>query len=130
MDVGNPHAVVNLASGEDLDMINLALPPDVSEEAFPDGVNVEFVFPVAEHAVRMRVHERGAGETPSCGTGTVAVAAAQARRSGLTSGTWRIIVPGGEVEVELDDGEAWLTGPAEIVARGTVRVPLMEGDRS
>ncbi len=130
VDVGNPHAVVNLDSDEDLDSIDLAVPPVVSEEIFPAGVNVEFVLPLAEQVVRMRVHERGVGETPSCGTGTVAVAAAQARSLGLLSGTWRIIVPGGEVEVELDNGEAWLTGPAEIVARGTVRVPSLEGDRS
>ncbi len=130
VDVGNPHAVVNLDSDEDLDSIDLAVPPVVSEEIFPAGVNVEFVLPVAEQVVRMRVHERGVGETPSCGTGTVAVAAAQARSLGHLSGTWRIIVPGGEVEVELDNGEAWLTGPAEIVARGTVRVPSLEGDRS
>lgn len=126
VDVGNPHAVVHLDPDVDLDQIDLRNPPGVSAETYPNGVNVEVVVPLGENAVRMRVHERGVGETPSCGTGTVAAAAADARRLGLTSGTWRVLVPGGEVDVELRDGQAWLSGPAEIVARGVVRLPREE----
>lgn len=120
VDVGNPHAVVHLGVDESLGQLDLRDAPGFSPELFPHGVNVEFVQPLADLAVAMRVYERGVGETPSCGTGTVAAAAADASRLGLASGTWRVLVPGGEVEVELANGEAWLTGPAVIVARGIV----------
>jgi diaminopimelate epimerase len=63
----------------------------------------------------MRVHERGSGETRSCGTGAVAAAAAAAHGS---DGTWAVRVPGGDLAVTLEAGRAWLTGPAVIVAEG------------
>ncbi|WP_232548286.1 diaminopimelate epimerase [Propioniciclava soli] len=127
VDVGNPHAVVWL-EGDDLDGLDLTRPPVwTPREAFPDGVNIEFVAPVGDHHVRMRVFERGVGETASCGTGTVAVAAALADRGeNQSESTWRVDVPGGSVEVTLRDGDAWLTGPAEIVARGDVAWPQEE----
>jgi diaminopimelate epimerase len=82
-------------------------------------VNVEFVTPAAEGAVSMRVHERGVGETRSCGTGTVAVAAAVL---GGREGELAVDVPGGRVRVRLTCGAgvctATLTGPAELVASG------------
>lgn len=90
---------------------------------FPAGVNVEFIAPAGEGRVTMRVHERGVGETESCGTGTVAAATAAATAAGRNEGTWTVTVPGGEVEVELAGGEAWLTGPAAIVARGVLEWP-------
>ncbi|RCK71389.1 diaminopimelate epimerase [Desertihabitans brevis] len=127
VDVGNPHAVVVLDDGpETPSLTSLDLRPAPRwepAERFPDGVNVELVEVVDERHLRMRVHERGSGETMSCGTGTVAVAAAQAATLGATEGTWRVDVPGGTVTVELADGRAWLTGPAEIVARGEVLLP-------
>ncbi len=64
----------------------------------------------------MRVHERGSGETRSCGTGAVAAAAAAASGSG--DGVWEVSVPGGGLTVTLAAGHAWLTGPAVIVAEG------------
>jgi diaminopimelate epimerase len=64
----------------------------------------------------MRVHERGSGETRSCGTGACAAAVASA---GAGQGRWRVDVPGGELEVSRDEeGRVYLTGPALIVARG------------
>ncbi|MFT3875039.1 MAG: diaminopimelate epimerase [Propioniciclava sp.] len=128
VDVGNPHAVVLLDAGEDLGALDLTRAPVwTPAERFPHGVNVEFVDDLGAHEVRMRVFERGVGETDSCGTGTVAAASATARAHGQTDGTWTVHVPGGQVEVELRGGEAWLTGPAVIVARGSVRLPG-EGD--
>lgn len=81
VNMGNPHAVAfvaDLAQAGDL-----YSPPPVSPEgAYPDGVNVEFVVDRGPRHVAMRVHERGSGETRSCGTGACAVAVATARRDG------------------------------------------------
>ena len=74
--VGNPHLACVV--DEPLAGIDLTAPPAVDQEAFPDGVNVEFVRLAGEHAISMRVYERGSGETMSCGTGAVAAAAAAA----------------------------------------------------
>ena len=127
VDVGNPHAVVLLGEGDALASLDLGDAPEWTPRAnFPHGVNVEFVDELAEDRVRMRVFERGVGETESCGTGTVAVASAVARAHGKTEGRWTVEVPGGEVVVDLAGGEAWLTGPAVIVARGHVDLPREE----
>jgi diaminopimelate epimerase len=124
--VPNPHAVVFV---DDLaDAGDLAVAPDLAPEAvFPEGVNVEFVVARGPNHVAMRVHERGVGETLSCGTGACAVAWAARRRDGdAGSGetSWRVDVPGGTVHVtETEAGSLMLTGPADLVARGTVLLP-------
>jgi diaminopimelate epimerase len=121
VDVGNPHAV---SFGTGVATLDLTRPPRWEPEAaFGEGVNCEFVEPVGERHVAMRVHERGVGETRSCGTGTVAAAAAANAREHGGDGTWTVDVPGGRVEVELARGEAWLTGPAVLVAHGEVTLP-------
>jgi diaminopimelate epimerase len=116
-DVGNPHlvCVTDTPVGE----LDLSAPPSVDRALFPHGVNVEFVNPAGPGAIRMRVHERGVGETRSCGTGTVAaVAVALAGRPGELT----VSVPGGQVRVVVsgtgDDRTATLTGPAALVAAG------------
>lgn len=119
IDVGNPHAAVVLAPGE-LDGIDLTTEPGYPEHVFPLRANVEFVEPVGAHHVRMRVWERGVGETFSCGTGTVAAAVAAAAAAGERTGSWRVDPPGGSLLVELTAEQAHLTGPAVIVARGKV----------
>jgi len=122
VDVGNPHVVCLLGEGDELDALSLALPPTWEPaEAFPAGVNVEFVEQVGPRHIRMRVFERGVGETLSCGTGTVAAAAAVAAVAG-ERGTWRVDVRGGTLQVGLDDDEVTLTGPAVLVARGSITV--------
>lgn len=68
----------------------------------------------------MRVHERGVGETRSCGTGTVAAAAAALRYDGAASGVVRVRILGGAVEVRIEDEHAWLRGPSVLVAHGTI----------
>ena len=124
VDVGNPHAVVLLPPGTDLTGLDLRRAPRWSPaEAYPQGVNVEFVVPTGADEVAMRVYERGSGETMSCGTGTVAAAAAYARSTGRSEGIFTVTVPGGRVEVELALGEAVLSGPAVIVATGRVHLP-------
>ena len=119
VDVGNPHAVVLLEPGQDLAGLDLSVQPHWSpEERFPNGVNCEFVDVLGPGHARLRVHERGVGETMSCGTGTVAVAARLAADEGREHGSYVIDVPGGRVTVDLTPEGAFLTGPAVIVARG------------
>lgn len=118
VDVGNPHAVVFLdddAVLEDLDL--LRVPTWAPREAYPNGVNIEFVRIDGPGALSMRVHERGVGETMSCGTGVVATAAAYRDRTGH-EGRVVVTVPGGELSVDFTGDEARLTGPAVIVGRG------------
>jgi diaminopimelate epimerase len=89
-------------------------------------VNVEFVRWLGPRRVRLRVHERGVGETRSCGTGAVAAAAAAHVRGpdpDSSPATYRVDVPGGTVTVELAEAEAYLTGPAVLVAHGEVVLP-------
>ena len=114
VDVGNPHAVVMV---DDLaEAGRLYDEPTYDADLYPEGVNVEFVVRRGTDHVAMRVHERGSGETRSCGTGACAAAVAAA---GEGPGRWRVDVPGGELEVSRDDeGLVYLTGPAVIVARG------------
>jgi diaminopimelate epimerase len=112
--IGNPHAVVFV---DDLAEAGPLLEqPAHDESLYPDGVNVEFVVRRGPGHVAMRVHERGSAETRSCGTGACAGAIAAAPDG---PGRWRVDVPGGTLEVSRDDaGHIYLTGPAEIVARG------------
>ena len=113
-----------LATSTDVAQLDLGTAPTwTPRAAFPAGVNVEFIAAQDDHRVTMRVFERGVGETESCGTGTVAAARASALAAGESDGVWTIVVPGGEVEVELAGDQAWLTGPACIVARGVLDWP-------
>ncbi len=125
--VPNPHAVVFV---ESLDTVgDLLVAPTVTPAGvFPDGVNVEFVSAGAPGHVAMRVHERGVGETRSCGTGACAVAwAAKRRPGGEAATTWTVDVPGGRLRVsERDDGHLLLSGPAELVASGVVSASWWE----
>jgi diaminopimelate epimerase len=120
--VPNPHAV---AFVDDLaDAGRLDDPPVVSPQAaFPDGVNVEFVTERGPGHIAMRVSERGVGETRSCGTGACAAAWAWRRRGGepASPGTVRVDVLGGSLSVaERRDGHLELSGPAELVAEGSI----------
>ncbi|MET0766085.1 MAG: diaminopimelate epimerase [Aeromicrobium sp.] len=117
---GNPHAVAFVDRLDDAG--SLLTPPEHDESVYPEGVNVEFVVREGERHVAMRVHERGSGETRSCGTGACAVAVATAVADGAERPvTYRVDVPGGTVHVTWDtDDHITLTGPAELVARGTM----------
>jgi diaminopimelate epimerase len=115
VDVGNPHLVCAVDRLDDLD---LTRPPGHDPAVFPDGVNVEFVVVEAPDRISMRVHERGVGETRSCGTGTVAVVAGVLHGAGRRRGAATVTIPGGCVRVEIGDATSVLTGPAVFVARG------------
>jgi len=126
VDLGNPHTVLALAGDADLDAADLTRAPGV-EPVPPHGTNVELVVPLGEERdadgtvlghVRMRVHERGVGETRSCGTGACAAALAVRTWAGPRApDTWLVDVPGGTVRVSvLADGHVELAGPAVLVA--------------
>jgi len=123
VSVPNPHCVVFLDEGQELRDLDLSSAPKVEPKAmFPSGVNVEFVVRVgatAERHVRMRVHERGAGETLSCGTGACAVMVATAARDEAPlEVSYLVYVPGGAVRVtRRSDEHLELRGPAVIVGR-------------
>lgn len=116
VSVGNPHLACLVH--EPLDAIDVSAVPELDPVAFPEGGNLELVRVTGPATAVMRVHERGSGETRSCGTGAVAAALAAARSSGQDEGVWQVGVPGGLLTVTLAAGTSWLTGPAVIVAEG------------
>lgn len=118
VDVGNPHlACVGLTEGE-LAALDVGAPVSFDEQLFPEGVNVEVLTVPVDGAVSMRVHERGVGETRSCGTGTVAATLAALAHEGADTGTLRVRIPGGEVTVTITESTSYLRGPSVLVARG------------
>lgn len=132
IDLGNPHVVAALAHEDELRALDLGRAPRLDPVA-EEGANVEFVVPedplVVEGiaGIRMRVHERGVGETLSCGTGTAAAALAFRHWGGDgMPDHWRVHVPGGSLTVRMfqtAEGEhVSLSGPAELVYRGSIEV--------
>ena len=130
VDCGNPHLVCPVPAPA-LSGLDLSTPPSVDPGLFPAGVNVELVTPAAQLSgvdlqqppgadlhVRARVHERGSGETLSCGSGAVAVAAVALRDAGRQAGVVAVDLPGGRLTVTFDGTTAWLAGPAVVVAWG------------
>ena len=116
IEIGNPHAVVftdDTSSAGDLKVAPWVEPDD----EYPDGVNIEFAQFLDNGEIKMRVFERGVGETQSCGTGTCAVAlAATIKNRKQLPIKWVINPPGGTLIVEIDGhSNATLTGPAELV---------------
>jgi diaminopimelate epimerase len=126
VNMGNPHAVAfvdDLAHAGKL----FDAPSFAPAQAYPAGVNVEFVVDRGPRHVAMRVHERGSGETRSCGTGACAVMVATARRDGADPAvtgrpvTYTVDLPGGRLVItERVDGTVEMTGPAVIVAEGLI----------
>ena len=110
VDLGNPHAVLPVDSVEALGELKTTRL----------DLNVEYVEDLSPTAIRMRVHERGVGETRSCGTGACAAVVATSLRTGAPRGTaFEVHVPGGVLTVVWrEDGHAVLTGPAALVAEG------------
>ena len=120
VSMGNPHAVV---LAEDVDSLPLAEigPKFERHSMFPERVNTEFIRVIDRNTIRLRVWERGSGETLACGTGCCAAVAACVL-NGLTERRVTVQVVGGELLIEWDEttGESYMTSPAETVFEGQV----------
>lgn len=116
--VGNPHAVLFVDSVEDATVADTGSSIE-HDPLFPDGVNVEFVEIIGDDRIKVRVWERGVGETAASGTGAAAAAYAARAANGLGDRV-TVELAGGELLVEFDEDGAWMTGPAAIVYRGVI----------
>ena len=133
VSMGNPHLVC--LTDVEVDNLDLSALSGVDPEMFPDGVNVEMVNVLAaEDApagtaahIRLRVYERGVGETRSCGTGACAAAYAALEAGGRNAGTVAVEVPGGRLTVEFDGTTTVLSGPAVVVAAGVLSPEWLAG---
>ncbi|TFC59092.1 diaminopimelate epimerase [Cryobacterium sp. TMT2-15-1] len=132
INVGNPHVVVALADDDELAGVDLTFVPQLDPDPAA-GANIELVLPGDPLVVngvgriRMRVHERGSGETLSCGTGAAAAALATRHWAGAGApNQWQVEVTGGTLGVRMfptEDGEhVSLSGPAELVYDGVFRL--------
>ncbi|MBV8854968.1 MAG: diaminopimelate epimerase [Sinobacteraceae bacterium] len=122
VSIGNPHAVLIVRSSEEAPVQTLG-PAIENHPRFPRRVNVGFMQVVDRSHIRLRVYERGAGETLACGTGACA-AVAVGRSRGLLEAEVKVSVRGGELRVNWGAARepVWLTGPAEVSFEGQVEV--------
>jgi diaminopimelate epimerase len=119
VSMGNPHMAC--LTDVDIDALDLTGTPSFDTGLFPDGVNVELVNVLEPAAhIRLRVVERGVGETRSCGTGACAAGYAALVAERRTEGTVLVDVPGGRLSVQVTPGTTVLTGPAVIVSAGAL----------
>jgi diaminopimelate epimerase len=119
VSMGNPHLVC--LTDVPVDALDLTHAPGFDPGLFPEGANVEFVNVLEPAAhIRLRVSERGVGETRSCGTGACAAAYAALVAGGATEGTVLVDVPGGRLSVHVTPATTVLTGPAVVVSAGVL----------
>jgi diaminopimelate epimerase len=122
VSMGNPHAVVFC---EEVDNLNIAETGPLFEnnELFPDRVNTEFVKLIDGNTIKMRVWERGSGETLACGTGACAAAVAAVLNGYCQKGRdIRVLLPGGELTVNYTDEAVYMTGDCSKVYEGVVEI--------
>ena len=128
VSMGNPHAIVYMADVDHLDIGEIG-PYFENHMAFPDRVNTEFVEVLDDHTLKMRVWERGSGETLACGTGACAVAVASIL-NGHVDGEKPVTVKllGGDLEIFWDRQEnlVYMTGPAATVFDGEIDISFLE----
>jgi len=120
VSMGNPHAVMLVDDVDTAAVLELG-PLIESHERFPERVNVGFMQLVDSDVIRLRVFERGSGETSACGTGACAAVVSGIKR-GLLNNIVTVALPGGELQISWPDEDAsvWMTGPAEHVFDGEV----------
>ena len=123
VSMGNPHCVIFTDGIDDLDLEKLG-PRFENHPAFPERINTEFVEIIDDHTVKMRVWERGSGETMSCGTGTCAVTVAAVLNGYVARGReTEVRIRGGSLyDTWLDSGEVHMKGPAETVFEGEIKL--------
>jgi diaminopimelate epimerase len=123
ISMGNPHAVIFTDEITD-ELVHGWGPKIETHPFFPEKTNVEFITVLSNKEVKMRVWERGCGETMACGTGACASVVAGIINN-LHGNKVKVNLPGGSLRVEWDGGEAtpvFMTGPANFVFKGTVEI--------
>lgn len=122
VNMGNPHGVVFITGSPDAFNVHETGARLECDPYFPDRANIEFAQVIDRSHVRMRVWERGSGETMACGTGACAVAVAAVNR-GLTDRKVTVTLPGGDLEIEVtESGRVLMTGPAETSFTGSIQI--------
>lgn len=122
VSMGNPHAVLQVTDVGTAP-VGVLGPALEHHPSFPRRVNVGFMQVLGRDRIRLRVFERGSGETLACGTGACAAVVA-GRIQGLLDTQVTVTLPGGDLQIRWDgEGQpVWMTGPAETVFRGTLRL--------
>lgn len=122
VSLGNPHAVLEVDDVARADVARLG-PLIEHHERFPNRANVGFMQVLNRSRIRLRVHERGTGETPACGSGACAAVVAGGLRE-LLDGRVTVELPGGNLVVQWggEDQPAWMTGPAALVFQGEIEI--------
>ena len=122
VSMGNPHCVVFMDDIDNLDIETVG-PEFENDKLFPERVNTEFVTVLDDHTIKMRVWERGSGETWACGTGACAVAGAAGENGFCKKGEdIKIKLKGGDLIINYTDETVYMTGNAEKVFEGEVEV--------
>ncbi len=122
VSMGNPHAVIEVDNIDEADVVGIGAALQARADIFPKSVNVGFVQIVSREQVRLRVYERGSGETQACGTGASAAMAAL-RSADLVDEQVRVSLLGGDLMIRWSGDESeplWMTGPAETVFKGMI----------
>ncbi len=122
VSMGNPHAVIEVDNIDEADVSGIGAALQARADIFPESVNVGFVQIVGREEVRLRVYERGSGETQACGTGASAAMAAL-RSADLVDEHVRVSLLGGDLMIRWSGDESeplWMTGPAETVFKGAI----------
>ena len=128
LSLGNPHAVLRVEKDHGSHFGNIGRAFSAQADVFPAGANVGFYYPEADGALRLRVYERGAGETKSCGSGAVAAAVVAIREGEVDGTAVTVRTRGGEVRCGWDGGtsSAWIEGEAKMEKRGETEAPETE----
>lgn len=119
VNMGNPHAVMWVGNVDDAPVESWGAALQ-NHQRFPQKVNVGFMQVVDKNHIKLRVYERGAGETQACGTGACAAVVAGVRLGAVASGEWvRVALPGGELQISWEEGsDVMMMGPAVTVFSG------------
>ena len=121
VSMGNPHAVTYVEEVEKLKIEEIG-PLFETHESFPERANIEFIELVDKNSFKMRVWERGSGETLACGTGACAAFLRRPRRQELCGSRAEARLPGGTLGLEWREGRIFMTGPARTVFEGEIEM--------